>query len=204
MNDIETLMSTIAVVFPPVSQTEMDEDMLTALLKPPINLSQSQDGASLFSSARAQMEVLLFPNKLNVRELSGDQEQAAGKIPNVVHGFLDVLNVNEPASFGINYQIEVSCVSPSEWIGSTFLAKSLSDTFDLDSQVRSNHVAVVFDRAPKVWTIRFIGHKKNRLRIDLNSSEQLEGKELYSREFLSEQLIDQGRQLTELVLKLKG
>ncbi len=204
MGDIETLVSTIAVVFPPVSELDLDEETVTALLKPPLNLSQSQDGATLFSSARTQLEVFLFPNKLNVREMSGDQVQAANKIPPVVHGFLDALDVNEPASFGINFLIEVPCDTPSNWIGRTFLAKSLSDSLGIETLIQSDHISVVFDRGPKVWTVRFISQKSERLRIDLNSSEQLNGKDLYESNDLTAQLVDQGRQLSELVLRLKA
>ena len=63
---------------------------------------------------------------------------------------------------------------------------------------------MTFDRAPKVWTIRFVAQKNNRVRIDLNASEQVYDWGLCTSDSLSEQLIDQGRQLTELVLKLKG
>jgi hypothetical protein len=203
MNDIETFMSTIAVVFSPPSEIELDEEDLTAMLKPPINVSQSSDGATLFSSARSQMEVHLLPNKVNVRELSGDHKQAAEKIPEVVHAFLETLKIEKPTSFGINYLLEVPCNSPSQWIGGTFLAQNLGDKLEPVGQLRSSHVAVVFDKPPKVWTIRFIAKTNNRLRIDLNSSEQLEDRELYTSDSLSEQLIDQGRQLSELVLKLK-
>ena len=204
MNDIDTLMSTIAVVFPPLNELDFDEEAVTALLKPPINVSRSQDGATLISSARAQMEVMLFPNKLNVRELSGDQQQAAKKIPEMVHAFLYILKVEKPLSFGINFLLEVSCDNPSQWIGSTFLAQSLSDRLEPVGQLRSSHVGVVFDKPPKVWTVRFIAQKNNRLRVDLNSSEKLEGKKLYTKDSLSAQLIDQGCQLSELVHELKG
>ena len=204
MNDIENLMSTIAVVFPHLVSIELDEEMLTVPLNSPINVSQLPDGGTLISGARSQMEVVLHPNKVNVRELSGDLRLGAEKIPEVVHSFLDFLKVESPSSFGINFLMEVSSDDPAEWIGGTFLAQSLAGTLKPASQLRSNQLDIVLDRPPKVWTIRFQAWRNSKIRIVFNASQELEGNLLHPSESLAGQILDQGQQLTELLSGLKG
>lgn len=204
MDDLEILTSTIAVVFPPLNNIELDEEMLTSCLESPVNVSQFPDGGTLISGARSQMEVVLHPNKVNVRELSGDRELGAKRIPKVVHSFLGFLNVEQPSSFGINYLLEIMCENPSEWVGGKFLAPGLSETFKPASQLRSNNLDVVIERHPKLWTIRFQVRRNDRVQIDFNSSEELGDQPLYEGDVLCQQIVEQGRQLASVVGEIKG
>lgn len=204
MNDSEVLMCTVAVVFPPPTHIELDEELMASSLESPISVSQFPEGGTMISGARSQMEVVLHPNKLNVRELSGDIGRGANKIPRVVHSFLEFLKVEQPSSFGLNYLLEVVCENPSEWVGSRLLAKDLTDTLKPANKLRSNNLDVIVERPPKVWTIRFQVRRRDRIHIDFNSNEELSNEPLPSGESLSQQLVEQGQELYEFVRKLKG
>ena len=167
----ELIVSTIAVVLdPPVppSPTSFRGDGLEAILRRPLNILPGPEGP-IITSSREQVEVQLSPNKIDVRESSGDAAQAKSKIPRIIHGFLAILPAVEIQSYGINFILETNMERPHEWLGNNLLNPGLASEFE--TPLFSNLVTLLLDRPPKIWTVRFEDQPGDRLVVNFNSSE---------------------------------
>jgi hypothetical protein len=195
-SQVELILSTIAVVFQPGEsprQIDIGGEALTAILRRPLTVAQGPD-ILIVTSNRDQIEVQIFPNKIDVRELSGDIAQGRSKIPRIVHEFLSILTDMRIQSYGVNFNLEINVERPREWLGNNLLNPGLAES---GTTLSSNLVSLVLERPPKVWTVRFEAQADDKLNINFNASEHTET--LPNRENLDNELKAQYEALKEFL-----
>ena len=169
----DLIVTTIAAVLQPIDPPrgiDLNGNVLATILKRPLTVAEGPRGQISVTSNRDQVEVQLFPNKIDVRESSGDVAQARNKIPGIIHGFLaTILAAETIRTYGINFILEVTVESPREWLGNNLLDHALASK--LGTSPSSNLVALVFDRPPKTWTVRFEAQPDAKLNVNFNASE---------------------------------
>ena len=172
MRTLELISRTIAVVYDPVPPpAEPMEQVFRALMRPPLNVTQGLDGSLMVSSSRDQIEVSLLPNKIDVRDVSGDEGKTPGTVPNIVKSLLDSLAVEKIATYGVNLLMDLSFDDherPDAWIARTFLNQSR--LAELGPSLSSDNVSVSFDQDSKRQTIRFQVIEGQRIRVNSNAS----------------------------------
>lgn len=192
-------MSTIAVLFQPVSmQGAFNSEQVAAILKPPLTVGQSLEGAIAISSSREQVEVQLSNTKIDVRELSGHLSQGQSKIPKTLREFLALLSNPQVVSYGLNFILEIPREEPSDRIGRALLRPELKQAVGTD--LASNNVALVFSRPPKTWTLRLESRPNSKINVNLNTSERTTN--LPGPDRLSEELGQQFEALRILISQL--
>ncbi len=167
----ELILSTIAVVLAPgVSPPSgpITPNVLEDILRRPLSISQGAEGP-IVNSNRDQVEIQFFPNKIDVRESSGNITQAKIKIPRIIHGFCGALPAISIRSYGINFISEIEVESPGEWLGNNLLNPSLASK--LATSLSSKSVTLLLDRPPKEWTVRLEALPGDRLNSNFNASE---------------------------------
>jgi hypothetical protein len=202
MPPVELLTATVAVICDPGPPPETDlVEAFRTLIRVPLNVSQTVDGSLIVASNRDQMEVSLSPNKVDVREVSGDAERAAEKIPRVLDGVFRMLSSPQTRSYGINFILE-SDLSGAEgataWLGQTFLNESLSGK--LDTTLSSDSVMLSFHQGSKVHTIRLQITDGTRVVVNSNASEAIAS--LPNEEKLKEELTSQYGFLMDVLRKV--
>ena len=200
---MEIIVSTIAVLLaiPPTGpvQVGIAQDALVGILKRPLTVSDAPGGQTIISSNRDQIEVQLFPNKLDVRDVSGKAAEGRRKIPRVLTEFLALLANPTITSVGINFIVELPQAEPTQWLGTNLLDANLATR--LGSQPTCNDVALVLNEPPKVLNVRFTAQGSDRLNVNFNASEVTQ--ELPSPERLEQDLQEQFDRLHRLVKELE-
>ena len=195
------MLASVAIIFiPPDSQDPITPNQLAKILKRPLGLGQTQEGLAVVNSSRDQIELQIAPNKLDVRDLSGNFEQAKNKVPEVVSNIMNLLGDPVVTSFGVNFILETSINDAYAWIGSRFLNQELSK--ELGSTVASNVVSIRINRPPKALTLRIESSDDSRITVNYNASEQtdaLPGLDKFARE-----LEEQNNQLFAIISKVTG
>ena len=195
-SQFELIMSTIAVLFEPSGDpapSGITSEQLSSILRAPLGVGQAADGRSIISSNRDQLEIQVFHNKIDVRELSGDPQQGAQKIPRVLHEFLELASLGPVNTVGLNIILEFPLANPGTWIGEHLLNQELAST--LDASVSSKGLSLVFDRAPKTLEFKFEPRGPDKINVNFNSSEDVDSLPP------QEQLMNE---LTELYESLEG
>ena len=196
----ELILSTVAVVLapdvppPPIG---IGEHALEAILRRPLSISQSPEGP-IITSNRDQVEIRFSPNKIDVRESSGDVTQAKSKIPRIIHGFLAISAEVKAQSYGVNFILEINVEGPHEWLGNNLLNPSLASK--LGTSFSSNLVTLLLDRPPKTWTVRFEAQSGDRLNVNFNASESTGA--LPNQEKLDQEIEDQYKSLNEFLSQI--
>ncbi len=172
--NIEHLATSIAVVHEPVPQSlvgNLTGQSLTTVLKQPLNLGVSVTGELTVVSTRDQMELYLSPNKIDVRDISGEPDQRGEKIAEVAHALLLLLDNPSLQSIGTNFIATVSVPDSAKWLASHL---SLSDfENEMEEQLSSNQINLVFQRtADNVVTIQLHSQSDDELYINFNASDQ--------------------------------
>ena len=196
----ELIMSTVAVVLmpnAPLPQIGIRPSGLETILKRPLSISQSPEGP-IVTSNRDQVEVQLFPNKIDVRESSGDVTQAKSKVPRIMHGFLGILPGISIQSYGVNFISEIKVESPLEWLGNSLINPSLA--CKLGSSLSSKSVTLLLDRPPKAWTVQLEALPDDRLGVNFNASESTVA--LPNREKLASEIEQQYEELNEFLAQI--
>lgn len=197
----ELIVSTIAVLLQPGGpplQIDVGDDALAAILRRPLTIVQAPQQGSIITSNRDQIEVQLFLNKIDVRELSGDITKGRSKIPRIIHEFLASSPDLKIQSYGVNCILEINVKRPREWLGNNLLDPGLASK--LGTSLSSNLLTLVLDRPPKVWTVRFEVQHGDKLNINFNASEHTDA--LPSREQLCSDLGAQYKALNEFLAQL--
>jgi hypothetical protein len=167
---IELILSTIAVLFQPISvQTSVSEQKVSAILRRPFGIGATAEGAVAITSTRDQIEVHLASNKVDVRDLSGELDQAQSKVPRILNEFLAFLSSPPVTSYGINFLLDIPMQQPDQWLANHLIAPALSG--ELETQLSSRLVVLAFSHPPKVWTVRFESRDDSRINVNLNASE---------------------------------
>ena len=196
----ELMLSTVMVVLspeippPPIG---FEVQAVEAILKRPLSISQSPESLILTSN-RDQAEIQLLPNKIEVRESSGEITQSKDKIPRIMHDFLAILGEASIQSYGVNFISEVNMEGPREWLGRSLLNQDLASKVGVSFS--SDLVALRLDRPPKTWTIRFEAQRQNRISVNFNASESTDA--LPSREKLNYEIEDQYKSLNEFLSQI--
>ena len=168
---LDLIMVTVAVVYADDVEVSVDKEQLFEILHPPVNLGSTPDGQTVISSSRDQVEVLLTPRRINVREVSGNIETAPARVAQVLYWFIDRFFSQSPVvSYGINFVSEAQVEDPRGWIAAQLLnTKGLAPLGKLEG---SGGVNIILDRSPKRWTVKFDApQERQRITIDLNSHE---------------------------------
>ena len=199
---MEILVSTIAVLLVPPTElvpVGITEDALTGILRRPLTVGEASGGRTIISSNRDQVDVQLFPNKLDVRDVSGDAAEGRRKIPRILTEFLALLANPTITSIGINFIVELSQAEPTQWLGTNFLDPDLATR--LGAQPTCNDIALILEVPPKVRNVRFTAQGSDRINVNFNASEETQ--ELPSPKRLEQDLQEQFDTLRRLIEKLE-
>lgn len=180
-NQIDLILSSVAALFEPTAPQRSvpltDADLRT-ILRRPMNISQGSEGF-MISSSRDQIEVQVGPNKIDVRELSGEIDNGKSKIPRIINGLGGLLQLSKIQTYGINFIVEVAVERPHEWIGDNLLNKELAARFGTSTS--SNLITLVLDHPPaasdplnSTWTVRFEARPGGRLNVNFNASRHID------------------------------
>lgn len=202
-SQFDLIVSTIAVLFEPSDTrqpTGITSEQLSAVIRKPLSIGQTPDGGTIISSNRDQIEIQLFPNKIDVRESSGDPQQGGRKIPRVLHEFMAIVHDAPIRSYGMNFILDVYTRDPSAWLSVNLLNQELAST--LGSPVSSNVVSLIFDRPPKTLTVRFESREPDRINVNFNATEHADT--LPPQEQLEVELTDLYESLQGILVKLEA
>jgi len=150
------------------------------------------------TSARDQIEVHLASNKVDVRDLSGELDQAQSKVPRILNEFLAVLSSPPVTSYGVNFILDIRIQEPDQWLANHLLDPTLSGK--LGTQLSSQLVVLIFNQPPKIWTVRFESRDSSRININLNASEGV--RVLPGLERLAEDMVTQLEAVHKLLTRL--
>lgn len=188
MAEIDLVLATIAVLFePPAAAPAITQEQIGDVLHRPINIGQTPDGRLIINSTRDQIEIQLFPNKIDVRDLSGGLDKAKEKVPEAVSKIMALVFKDAPPNihtYGINIVVEIPVVEPNIWMGKTFLKDELSAFFG--PPITSNEIAIRANEPPKTIIVKIMSRDDSRININFSASEETES--LPDMERLAEEL----------------
>ncbi len=168
-DSVELVLSTIAVILkPPLPQADISQEQVGTILKRPISVV-SVPNVTVFSSIRDQIDVRLQPNKLEVRELSGNVTQAKGALPRVLTEFMGLLGNPSVQSFGVNFIVEVKLDNPKQWLSTRFMNPKMVE--QLGQPIQLPLLSLQIDRPLKTWLVRFEVPSSDILTVNFNASE---------------------------------
>jgi hypothetical protein len=196
----ELLLSTIAVLYQPsdpLNPVSIGGEQLASILRQPLNVGQGP-GLLIATSSRDQLEVHFFPNKIDVRELSGNIAQGVRKIPEILYKFLPILGQVKIQSYGINLVLETNVEKPNRWLGDKFLDRQLSST--LGASPSCDVIVLGLEGPPKERKFQFAAQPGDKLNVNFNASERTDALPSSSR--LGEELSEQYLALIELLAQL--
>lgn len=192
--DQDITHSTIAVLLgtPSSSPKALSKDDFEKILRGPVSFRQTINGGLAVTSARAKMEMSLMSNKLEVRDLSGDEPTKKALILEALTSFRKSISAPVVA-YGLNYDITFRLHNklPGEWIAEKLVSiKEIKKRTDFTVDFAA--VILHMPQGNKMWNLRVEargGFKGNRVRVDLNVHEdtkKLPGKTKLAQEFESE------------------
>ena len=171
--EADLLFSTIAVVFDPDPNLpifRMNDEILSEILRRPLNIGNDPTGQIVISSPRDYIEIQLSPNKIDVRDFSGSHEHGEEHIPRVIHRFLQILDYPELTSYGINFVVEVPNDEPAQWIANTLVNPTKKEYFE---NLTSNRVHLVFQDGCKDITMQVATRGTKNINVNYNASESV-------------------------------
>ena len=198
---LDLLFSTIAVVFEPIQNVpafRITDEILTDILRHPLNLGNAPGGQIVISSPRDDIEVQISPNKIDVRDLSGSIEHGQTEIPRVVNAFISLLQNPTLISYGINLVVEVVNENPAQWLAKNLLHPDMNEHFG--DNVSSNQISLMFSNSDKDVTLQIGSRVRNYLNMNFNASENTNV--LPNVNILSEQLAEQYQYLDSTLRQL--
>lgn len=170
ISDIDLVVTSLAVLFDlPEIESPVNSEQLAMVIRRPLGIGQSAEGLLIVNSSRDQIELQLAPNKIDVRDLSGDIDHAKAKLPEVTSGILSLIDNPELTSFGLNFIVEKPMKNPTAWIGQTFLNQELAREFG--SSLASTVVVIMRPGSPKSASVRIENRGDSRISINWNASE---------------------------------
>ena len=169
MEVLDYVVSSIAVTFLPQREgpQSLSGEAFSQFMNRPIP-NRSPDGSLVVTSNRDQIEVILSPGKVDVRDLSGDPDRAKLKLPTVLIRMWEQLQQTEVLSYGINFIVQVEMQDPQNWMGETFLRPDLNEK--LAVQPRSDAVHLSFDEADTTRLIRLQVPDASHILVNSNDS----------------------------------
>ena len=202
LEEVDLLVSTIAVVFDPTSQpppVNVPSD-LTGIIRQPVNVSGNPLGQLTITSTRDQIELLLSGNRFEVRDLSGTLDQGVAKIPRIVHEVMALLGNPRLSSYGINFVLEMPKQEARNWLVTTLLSPSIQER--LEGELSSNHVNLILHRQSKTLTTQLASGVADKIGVNFNASQ--ETPELPNAEHLRDDMKEQYGALIGLLERLGG
>ena len=194
---IDITMSTIVALIVPTSEpTNVDPKDLGPILTPPLTFGQGP-GGFLISSQRDQMEVMAGPNRIEVKDLSGQNAFATRKIPTVL-GFFVKVGSSKLISYGINFILVVPCPKPDTWIVDNVLARDTSEK--TGRTLLGGGVSLKILAGEKVWRVKLDPTEGDHMTVDFNASQNTE--QLPSQEALKTELTEQFEALMSFLNQL--
>ena len=196
---LDFIASTIAVLFEPtdLGPLPIDRRTLAEFMHMP-NPSQSTDGSLVITSNRDQLEVGLYPGKVDVRDFSGTPNRDKPNVPSVLHGIWPILGAKNARSYGVNFVISVTQEDPVAWLAKTFLNERVGSIFP--KPLRSDTVHVSFDQRDITTTVRFQAIPDGTIMTNFNASQDIS--ELPDEEYLLNGIKDQNIVILELLRNL--
>lgn len=169
---LDLLFSTVAVVFEPIQNVpafHITDETLTGILKHPLNLGNAPGGQLVISSPRDNMEVQISPNKIDVRDISGNIDHGKAEIPRVISEFIGLFDNPTLISYGINFVVEIANDNPAQWVAARLLNPDLSEHFG--DELTSNQISLNFPISSKDITIQIGSRGRSQLHVNFNASE---------------------------------
>lgn len=151
------------------------QEQLGDVLRRPFTIGQTADGRLIVNSNRDQIEVQLYPNKIDVRDSSGELAKAKVKVPEVLSKIMALVFQDASPNiktYGINIVVEFPIAEPNTWIGETFLKDELSTIFG--PPISSNEIAIRASEPPKTIIVKMLSRENSRININFSASEDTE------------------------------
>ena len=177
MVETDLVLATIAILFEPpeMSHPVITQEQLGDVLRRPFTIGQTADGRLIVNSNRDQIEVQLYPNKIDVRDSSGELAKAKVKVPEVLSKIMALVFQDASPNiktYGINIVVEFPIAEPNTWIGETFLKDELSTIFG--PPISSNEIAIRASEPPKTIIVKMLSRENSRININFSASEDTE------------------------------
>jgi hypothetical protein len=174
--EIDLVLATIAILFePPTAASPITQEQIGDVLRRPINIGQTPDGRLIINSNRDQIEIQIYPNKVDVRDLRGELAKAMEKVPEAVFKIMALVFQDAPPkihTYQINIVVEIPVVDPNTWMGETFLKEDLSAFFG--PPISSNEIAIRANEPPKPIIVKILSRDDSRININFSASEETE------------------------------
>lgn len=200
----DVMLSTIAVLFtPPDHPVTVSRQQAEEVMRPPLTIAKSLIGPDLIVSQREQVEIQLAVNKVDVRDVSGNQDFSDSRVPELLTWILGIIEPSEFISFGVNFIVQIDPVAVDEWSiphlahpNLTSFGESLGISVSrVDSTLRC-------EVPPKQWNIKFEMKPENdAVMVDLNAHEKISN--MPSTTDLLSEMTDQFAKLSQFLDKLK-
>ena len=199
MSSWDISQSTIAVVIqPPASPPGIEDSDLRSIMRPPFSIGQGLAGEAFVSSTRDQMEIILSPTKINVRDLSGRNAFGDSKVPEILHLLVQKYDTTID-SFGINFIFQIPNSDPQGWIRKILLNPGIQEASGL--ALLGGQARISLQNNRKTWNISFQQAQDNSgIEVNFNASENT--RELPAPDALRQSMDEQLRGLSELISKL--
>lgn len=177
MVETDLVLATIAILFEPpeMAHPVITQEQLGDVLRRPFTIGQTADGRLIVNSNRDQIEVQLYPNKIDVRDSSGELAKAKVKVPEVLSKIMALVFQDASPNiktYGINIVVEFPIAEPNTWIGETFLKDELSTIFG--PPISSNEIAIRASEPPKTIIVKMLSRENSRININFSASEDTE------------------------------
>ena len=117
IGDLDTILITVAVLFEPLTtQSPIAELDVIKVLKRPVNIGQTITGSLIVSSTRDRIEIVVSPNKIDVRGTSESISEEKDRLPGLLRYFLELLGNPELQLLGLNFVLEGESKEAQQWI----------------------------------------------------------------------------------------
>ena len=171
---VDLMFSTVAVVFEPTPDLpvfRITDEVLTNILQHPLNIGNSPGGQIVIGSPRDNIEIQLAPNKIDVRNVSGDNVTGEESIPHILHGFLQILDNPALVSYGINFVVELPVAAPAHWIANQLAHPQMQEYFG--DNLASNRMHLQFQDGQKDVTLQIGVRGDGHINMNFNASENI-------------------------------
>lgn len=200
---LELVLSSIALVIEPNELTQpvsITQEVLTPILRGPLNIGQTGDGRTIIGSVRDQIEVQFSPTKIDIRDLSGAFEQSVERIPRLVGEFLALLPQGQISSYGVNFVVEFKIENSEHWLSTKLLHPELANI--MSSPVSTSLTVLKFDSPPNTLILRFEIRSGGVINLNFNSSTPAEA--YPEHDVVARDMRDEYERLSTIVRSLEG
>lgn len=169
IGDLDLVLITVATLFEPVTgPPTIGEPDVLKVLRRPVTMAQTTTGSLVISSNRDRKEIVLSPNKIDVRDTTEDIATAKESIPGLMRFFWELLGNPQLSLLGVNFVLESESQDTQRWLADKSIGAKFREK--ANDPISSKSVSLTFDNLDHEWTISFSAPTSERLSVNFNAS----------------------------------